>query len=254
MPGKFFWYDLMTTDTAGAAKFYREVVGWGTQDSGTAGANYTLFTVDGRGTAGLMPIPDDARKANVPPCWMGYIAVDDVHKAAAQLERAGGKIHRSPVEIPGVIRFAVVADPQGAGFLVAKGLMENPPPALPEGTPGTVGWRELYAVEWQAAFAFYEKMFGWTKGDAIDMGPMGVYQIFATGDSPAGGMMSKPAAIPVPYWSYYFNVPAIDAAAARVTGGGGAIMNGPHQVPGGQWIIQCKDPQGAAFALVAPQR
>jgi len=29
---------------------------------------------------------------------------------------------------------------------------------------------------------------------------------------------------------------------------------GPHEVPGGQWIVQCTDPQGAHFALVAMKR
>ena len=58
----------------------------------------------------------------------------------------------------------------------------------------------------------------------------------------------------MPVWLYYFNVEAIDAAAARVTAGGGQVINGPHEVPGGAWIIQCMDPQGAMFALVAPRR
>ena len=56
MQGKFFWYDVMTTDTQAAQKFYGDVVGWGAQDSGTPGADYTLFTVNGQGVAGLMPI------------------------------------------------------------------------------------------------------------------------------------------------------------------------------------------------------
>ena len=57
---------------------------------------------------------------------------------------------------------------------------------------------------------------------------------------------------PTPFWLYYFNVPDINAAASRVTQSGGKVLNGPHQVPGGQWILQCNDPQGAMFALVAP--
>ena len=254
MHGKFFWYDVMTTDTKAAQKFYGDVVGWGAQDSGTPGTDYTLFTVNGRGVAGLMPVPEDARKAGARPCWMGYIAVDDVDQAAARLERDGGKVHRPPTDVPGVIRFAVVADPQGAGFLIAKGLVPDALPELPAGTPGTVGWRELYAAEWKAAFAFYEKMFGWTKAEAMDMGPMGTYQLFATGGDPVGGMMTKPETIPMPCWGYYFNVAGLDAAAARVTAGGGKILNGPMEVPGGQWIVNCMDPQDAAFSLVAPQR
>ena len=251
MHGKFFWYDIMTTDTKASEKFYADVVGWGARDSGVPDQQYTLLTVNGTPVAGLMPIPEDARKVGVPPSWMGYIAVDDVDRAAARLQQEGGKVHRPPTDVPGVIRFCVVADPQGAGFIIAKGLGDDAPPELPVGTQGTVGWRELYALEWKTAFEFYAKMFGWTKAEAIDMGPMGTYQLFATGDDPVGGMMTKPEAIPMPYWGYYFNVEGIDAAAARVTGRGGSILNGPMQVPGGQWIVQCMDPQGAVFNLVA---
>jgi len=39
-----------------------------------------------------------------------------------------------------------------------------------------------------------------------------------------------------------------------IKAGGGTIMMGPHQVPGGQWIVQCKDPQDAYFALVSRKR
>ena len=253
MAGRFFWYDVMTTDTGAAREFYSAVVGWGTQDSGAPGSEYAVFTVADRGVAGLMPIPDDARKAGVRPSWMGYIAVDDLVRAAASLERQGGKLHRGPTEVPGVIRFAVVSDPQGAGFLIAQPLITDPPPEPPLGTPGTVGWRELRAADWKSAFAFYEKMFGWTKTEAMDMGPMGTYQMFATGDDTVGGMMNNTAA-ETPYWSYYFNVERIAAAAERCVAGGGTVVNGPHQVPGGQWIIQCLDPQGAGFALVAPKK
>jgi hypothetical protein len=56
--------------------------------------------------------------------------------------------------------------------------------------------------------------------------------------------------VPVPNWLYYFNVSDIDAAVDRVKTGGGQILNGPMQVPGGDWIVQGKDPQGAMFALV----
>jgi predicted enzyme related to lactoylglutathione lyase len=249
--GQFFWYDIMTTDTKAAAKFYSQVVGWGTQDGGQAGKEYTLFTVNGQGVAGLMPIPEEAARNGAKPGWMGYISVDDVDAAAVKLKKNGGTVHREPETVPGIIRFAVVSDNQGAAFYLARGLAKETMPEFPVGTAGTVGWRELYAKEWKAAFAFYEAMFGWTKADSFDMGEMGTYQLFATGGSPAGGLMTKPAAIPQPFWGYYFNVPSIDAAAERVKAAGGKIVMGPHQVPGDQWIVQCTDPQGAYFALVS---
>lgn len=39
------------------------------------------------------------------------------------------------------------------------------------------------------------------------------------------------------------------AAAAAATANGGKIINGPVEVPGGDWIAQGMDPQGAMFSL-----
>jgi predicted enzyme related to lactoylglutathione lyase len=69
-----------------------------------------------------------------------------------------------------------------------------------------------------------------------------------------GGMMGRPAQIPTPVWQFYFNVKGIDAATKRVSDKGGKVLMGPMEVPGGQWVAQCQDPQGAHFALVAPVR
>ena len=64
-------------------------------------------------------------------------------------------------------------------------------------------------------------------------------------------MMTKDADMPVSCWNLYFNVDSIGAALKRVESGGGKITNGPVQVPGGSWIIQGQDPQGATFSLVS---
>jgi predicted enzyme related to lactoylglutathione lyase len=67
-------------------------------------------------------------------------------------------------------------------------------------------------------------------------------------------MMTRPPQVPAAYWGYYIRVPAIDAAATRVTAGGGRILNEPMEVPGGDWVVNAMDPQGAMFSLVAPGR
>ena len=64
-------------------------------------------------------------------------------------------------------------------------------------------------------------------------------------------MMNKFEGMPMSAWLYYFNVNGINAAAARITNSGGKIAMGPHQVPGGQWIVSAFDPQGANFQLVS---
>jgi predicted enzyme related to lactoylglutathione lyase len=252
MPNNFFWYDLATSDMDGARKFYCDVVGWSYQDNSQSGQAYGIFQVGGAGVAGLMPYPDGMAPPH--PVWNGYIAVEDVDAMAAKVKAEGGSVHRGPIEVPGVIRFAVVSDPQGAVFIIAKGLAGTPMPQLPPGTPGTIGWRELFASDWEKDLAFYERLFSWTKAEAHNMGEAGTYQLFAAGGAPIGGTMNKHPAMPRPWWNYYINVDGIDAAKARVEKAGGSVKMGPMEVPGGQWILQAQDPQGGFFALVALKR
>jgi uncharacterized protein len=253
-PNPFVWYDVMTTDTKAAEKFYSAVVRWDIKDSGMPNTTYSILSTGGTMVGGLMPIPEDARAMGVQPAWMGYIAVDDVDDYAKRVKAAGGAIYREPADIPGVGRFAVAADPHGAGFYLFKPNTTEQPTQPPAGTPGQIGWRELHAGDGVAAFAFYSGLFGWTKSDAMDMGEMGVYQTFKTAGEQGGGMMTKMAQSPRPFWLYYFNVDAIDAAAKRVTDAGGKVVNGPMPVPGDMWIIQGLDQQGAMFGLLAPKR
>jgi uncharacterized protein len=251
--GRFVWYELMTTDPKGAEGFYRAVLGWEATDAGMPGMAYTILSAGGLGVSGMMALPDEAREAGARPGWIGYVAVDDVDKRAAHIAERGGKVHREPDDIPGVGRFAMVADPQGAVLALFKANPGSEQPLAPMGTPGHGAWRELHAADWQAAFGFYSGLFGWTKADAMDMGPMGTYQLYASGDETLGGMWSDPDAAAAPYWLYYFAVDGIDAAKDRVEAAGDRIDYGPQEVPGGAWILNCRDPQGALFALVGPR-
>ncbi len=250
----FVWYDAMTTDMKAAEKFYHSVVGWDIKDSGMPNTTYSILSMGTTMVGGLMPIPEDARAMGVQPSWMGYIGVDDVDDYAKRVKAAGGAIHREPADIPGVGRFAVAADPHGAGFILFKPNTDQAPTQAPMATPGQIGWRELHAGDGPSAFTFYSNLFGWTKDQAMDMGAMGTYQTFKTAGEQGGGMMTKSAETPQPHWLYYFNVDAIDAAAKRVTDAGGKVVNGPIPVPGDMWIVQALDPQGAMFGLLAPKR
>lgn len=253
MSNDFCWYELMTTDRKAAAAFYESVVGWRIQDADMPGMPYTLLCVGDTHVGGVMELPADARKAGMRSAWIGYVEVDDVDAYAKRVTQAGGAIHRPPDDIPSVGRFSIVADPQGAMIVLFKSLKASAP-QLASRAPGTTGWHELHAGNGESAFAFYSGLFGWKKSRAMDMGPMGTYQLFMTGTEDAGGMMTKTAETPAPFWLYYFVVDAIDAAAGRVKQKGGQVINGPMEVPGGAWIIQCLDPQGAMFALTAAKR
>ena len=246
--GKFGWFELMTSDTKAAGKFYSDVVGWTTKDVSGGGMEYTTFNLGDVGMAGMLHLPQHTG-------WIGYIAVDDVDAHIEKIVEAGGKLWKPATDVPGMLRFAVMSDPQGAGIVVFTPNPAMPTPVRPAPpAPGTIGWHELYTTDIDGAFDFYNKLFGWTKLNDMDMGPMGVYRIFDEGDHKQmgdGGMMNKPPQIPVACWNFYFCVDAIGAAIKRVEAGGGKVLNGPQQVPGGGWIIQGQDPQGAMFSLLS---
>jgi predicted enzyme related to lactoylglutathione lyase len=246
--GKFSWYELMTSDTKAAGNFYSDVVGWTTQEMPSPGGPpYTVFNLGSVGMAGMLTIPGHI-------AWVGYISVADVDAHIEKIVEAGGKLLRPATDIPGMLRFAVLSDPQGAAIVIFTADPGMPSPERPAPpAPGTIGWHELYTTDLEAGFDFYSKLFGWTKVSDMDMGPMGIYRIFDEGDHKQmgdGGMMTKAPHIPVSCWNFYFCVESIGAAVKRVESGGGKILYGPAQVPGGAWIVNGQDPQGAMFSLV----
>jgi hypothetical protein len=258
-PGKFIWYELMAPDQDAAVKFYGDVVGWTAADQASPdanGARYVIFSAGDRGVGGVLQLSQAMRDGGARPGWVGYIFVTDTDAAAKRIVEAGGAVLMPPQDIPDVGRFAMVADPGGAAFYVMTPLPRDdvPPPAAP-GTPGHVSWHELYAGNGEeAAFAFYSGQFGWETMTEMDMGEFGKYRIFGADGVQMGGMMDKPRDMPVPSWGYYFEVDGIDAAIERLVAAGGKVTTDPHEVPGGSWIVQGIDPQGASFALVSERR
>lgn len=261
MQGSFTWFELMTTDLDGAERFYSEVVGWTAADSGMPDRRYTIVSADGIGVGGMMALTSEMLANGARPGWMGYVAVDDVDATAAKAVSTGGKIHHQPTDIPGIGRFAVIADPQGAILVLFRGTMDPPPPQPGRWQAGALGWAELQATDQEAAFAFYSNLFGWKKGEGIDCGPIGIYQLFAPShaaeppppEQNIGGMMTRTPETPHPFWLYYFNTPSIEAAIGRIAKAGGTLIHGPSEVPGGMWILMAMDPQGGMFAMVGPK-
>jgi len=215
--GRHVWSELMTTDTKAAEVFYDKVVGWTSEPFGASPMPYTQFKRSGgAGVAGLMQRPDDM---NMPPFWAMYIAVPKLEDAVAHVKRPAPREQSSD------------AEPQ----------------------IGDASWLELMTSDAPAAMTFYQQLFGWQPSEAMDMGEMGKYQMFNRGDRMIGGMMNKPPemAQAPPHWAIYFRVPDINAAVERVKANGGTILNGPMEVPGGDWILNGMDPQGASFSLHA---
>ena len=249
--GRFVWYELMTPDPQAARAFYRDVAGWGVQEYEGLDTPYAMWTLGETPVGGLMQLDAQMAAHGVPPNWLAYIATEDVDASAAEAERLGAKVQLPPMTVPGIGRMAVLTDPHGASFALYQSetpLGEEPSPE----TPGVFSWHELSTTDHGAAFDFYAKLFGWEKTEAVDMGPIGTYQMYGRTGRPIGGMYdgSRAGATP-PSWLFYLTVADMDEALERVRRGGGRVTRGPDPVPGGSLIAHCIDPQGAAFALTA---
>jgi uncharacterized protein len=252
MAGKFTWFDLMTTDPEGAVGFYTKTLGW-TTTKWEGPMPYTMFSYEGEMLGGVMPLPDDARKMGAPPHWLGYVAVDDVEKSVQKASGLGATVYMKPQEIPNTGKFAVLADPQGATFAMFQSTTPRAEGASEQ--PKAVGWVELYTSDLDQAWDFYSKLFGWRKTDSMDMGGnMGLYQMFTTDGNSMGGMMKRPAQMPVSAWNFYFRTDDTHTRTELATKNGAKVINGPIEVPGGDWVSTLLDPQGGTYSIYGPKK
>ena len=260
--GAFIWYELMTPDPEGSKAFYDTVVGWDISEAAPEYNGYRMINrKDGGFAGGVLPLTAEMQQHGARPTWLGYIHVPDVGQAIGKIEAAGGRALMPAMDIPNVGRIALVSDPQGAPFYVMKPIPPQGDPnaqsdVFSQDKPGTCGWNELSTTDAAGALSFYTSQFGWEKGDAMPMGEAGEYRfinrhggmIGAIFPSSAGTFKDEP-----PHWRYYFRVPSIAAAKSAAEQAGGTVHPGPMEVPGGQFIIIGRDPQGAEFSLVGGQ-
>jgi predicted enzyme related to lactoylglutathione lyase len=258
--GDFIWYELMTTDTEGAKAFYDAVVGWNIGEAVPEFNGYRMIgRSDGKFAGGVLPLTDEMQQNGARPTWLGYVHVQDVDKEVAAIEAAGGKALMPAFDIPTVGRIAMVADPQGAPFYVMTPL---PPAGDPNAKsdvfsvdqPQRVRWNELSTADQDGAIDFYRRHFGWSQEGEMDMGEMGQYRFIQANGVNVGAIMRKPPQRPVSVWTFYIGVDNIDRAAEAVRAGGGQILFGPMEIPGGDYSLNGMDPQGASFGLVGPRK
>jgi uncharacterized protein len=261
--GDFIWYELLTSDADAAGDFYGKVVGWTSASSGQPGVDYRFFSSgDGSdmqdGVGGYMAITPEMAQGGARPAWIGYIAVDDVDARAAAITDAGGNVLMPAMDLEGVGRMAMVADPQGAPFYIMKGASDDTSYSFASTDPkvGHCAWNELSTTDPEAAKSFYGGTFGWVQDGDMDMGPLGKYEFWWDGERRfmLGAVMPKMPEMPVSAWSFYFRVPDIDAAVETIKTNGGTLLMEPIEIPGGDFSLNALDPQGAAFGLVGARK
>lgn len=248
-PNTFCWSELMTSDGAGAKKFYAEVFGWELTDNPIGpGQVYTMAALNDKNVGAMYELNEQQRKQGVPPNWLSYVSVENIDGTVDKAKKLGANVVVEPMDVFDVGRMAVIADPQGA--VVALWQPNQHIGAELVNVPGTLCWNELYTRDVDGSGAFYTKLFGWDSQTA-DMGT-GPYTSFMNGERPAGGMLEiqkEWGGVP-PHWMVYFAVGDCDAAVKKIESLGGKVMNPPTDIPEVGRFAVVADPQGAAFSVI----
>jgi uncharacterized protein len=250
-PGTPSWVELAgIPDFEAAEGFYRELLGWEipkhpqTDELG----GYRRAQLNGRDVAGASPVMQEGQ-----PCeWNTYVSVADAEATIAKVREAGGTVVVEPLDVMGMGKMAIFNDTVGAtcgiwepGTFAGAALVNE---------DGAFGWNELGTREAAAAIEFYGRVFGWT-AEKDEASTMGAYYFWKDGEEVRGGLFDMsgheiPADTPAS-WLVYFTVPDADAAAATTEAAGGGVFNGPVDISVGRLAV-LHDPQGATFAVLAP--
>lgn len=120
-PGTPVWFESLTRAFDAALPFYTDVLGWepswleGSADS-SDGFRYVTNGAGPAAVAGLCAA-DAIMAPGVPSFWRVYFGVEDADEVAARAASLGGQIQAAPADSP-FGRFAQLADPQGALFMI----------------------------------------------------------------------------------------------------------------------------------------
>ncbi len=244
IPGKFAWFEHVSSDARKAQAFFGEVFGWTVEPFPMGTSAYEMISAGGTAIGGYPPLADDR-----PPHWISYVSVEDVDATAKAVAANGGRVVAPPADVPGVGRMARVADPQGAGLCVFRSSQGDPADGpVPHG--GWV-WNELHTSDPAKALSFYERALGYAHR-SMDVGPGGTYYILSRSGADRGGVTGHLPAGVRPHWLPYVHVADADETIARARKLGATILRGPEDVPTVGRIAALQDPMGAAIAIIKP--
>jgi len=244
-PGKFVWFELISSDAKRAQAFYTEVLGWKIRPFPMGDASYDMiFTGDALDTmiGGFGRAPRKGERSR----WVSNVSVEDVDAAAAAVTANGGTLLDPPGDLPGIARAARITDPQGAELWLFKRTIGDTPdkPTVPE---GAFFWNELHTPDPAAALAFYGKVVGYSHREMSSDPNHSYYALSRDGVARAGVVAGTP-----PHWLPYVHVADPDAVVARAKRLGGTIATGATDIPGIGRFAVLVDPTGATFAVMKP--
>lgn len=228
------WHELVAADVERAEVFYSELFHWTLRVWRPGIHDYAMIHAAGVDHGGFLKQADA-------PHWLTYVEVPDADAVGARVEELGGRLVTGPIELPGVGRYVVVADAQGAEIAAIAVEEQGAPPA------GVFLWDELLTEDPAAARELYGKLFGWTVAQSSP-----TYSYFRAGGANVAGLQRKPAEAPASTWLSYLRADDIDATVKRAERLGAVATLAPTAVEGVGRFAVLIDPVGAPFGLLEP--
>jgi hypothetical protein len=176
--------------------------------------------------------------------WLSYIAVNDPDASVAKAKAGGARVLRDPFDAAGIVRAAVIADPQGAAVGFAR-FNKTRPDSMP--VPGSWLWMEYVATDPDAAMTFYGDVIGY-QHEQVDNQGNAVYHVLTLG-KPRAGLFKSPFERVRANWLPYVLVANPAAMAAKAESLGGAIIVAPRPDLRKGTLAIIADPTGAVMAL-----
>lgn len=252
-PGKLVWFDLLTHDPELARTFYGALLGWTFESRG----EYTLARDAGGAVAGIIRMaPPGAGKAPAPSRWMPLLSVSDLAAAIEAVKANGGRVVEGPGSLGARGRYAAVADPRGAQFVLLSSATGDPPDA--DGPPPGWMWGELWTDDLQASARFYRAVLGyevWEVGAGKNQG-----FLLASEGRPRARAARTPFEKVGAQWVPYVVVLDLRGALTQATRQGGRVLRRAGKElqlaavadPDGAVMILEQRPAGADQALKGP--
>jgi uncharacterized protein len=242
------WFELTTSDQAGARGFYGQLFGWDSTDPNEEMGGYLNFSKDGELIAGCMV---NMPEMSTPDVWSVYFNVTDSEAVAKAVEAHGGTAIVPPMAVADLGTMAVYSDPGGAAFGTWEPGTHRGIGTV--GEPGTPSWFELHTRDYDRSLDFYKDVLGWETTVAGDT-PDFRYTMAGPADEEYLGVMDASNFLPEgvsSYWAVYVQVDDVDATVARAVELGGAVVQQAEDTPYGR-LATISDPTGAAIKLRGP--
>lgn len=241
--GQVVWRDLVSPEPETSAKFYKNVFGWTSKQTGTEDEPYWLFRLNGKPVAGMYRMRENNKFAGGE--WLAYFSVNSPEDVISRSKSNGGNLVIKQTDIPGRGKIALLSDPAGAYFALIKS--SNGDPEINRSSEFNFLWSELWSNDMLKSADFYKTIFNAQvknqKDDDRD------YTVIINNSKPAFGIIKNPVENVRSHYIQYILVTdvkgiekkALDAGAKIIIPADSSIRNGTVSV--------FADPTGAPVAI-----